>query len=1188
MNNDYFRSLSRTIWILLFGLVFGTNTIRSQNGTISVDFKDSSPQNIIDNLKSKTSYQFIYQKDLDLSSPLITLKKENATIDEILNDLQKLTGLIFRRKENNIAVKRSGSASVAKTEIEGVVVDTGTKSPLYGVTITIKELKKVTVSDLDGKFNFTNVNAGSYTLLVNYLGYKNKQITVTLTDDQIENTTIVLEEEVNNLSEVVVKAKRAMAKENEVLRERRKSLSVSDGISNELITKTASVVATQAMQKVSGVSVKDGNINIRGMGERNIVVEMNGARLSGSNANRPGAVSLDLIPSGMLENITVEKSVLPNLPGDATAGLVKLTTRSMPDSLTVQVTAMAGFMDNIGINGHIISFKDASIGAFGHNNKHEIPQGFMELQDKYPNQIVNVGGVQKNYTTNAQLSEILQNANSSPEAFAKAQEVNKIMEGFTPAIATSVRKAPLNQAYGLFAANKFSLFGRPLGVGVGLNYLRRSQQVVNGINNRYYSDLDLQTNNQIRLTPLFNYEEFSGSDVLNYGGLANITYQFDKGHEITAEYSRNQGNESKAIYLRGTPFNLFTSKTQDLGDPLVAGSAAYVVGQPIFNRDIFGYEPAPPYSITNQAKVYQHQMQITKKELTNFQIRGKHSIKDLLAEPITINWTISKLSSQDDIPDFRNSILTEDSNVTFAGRPETLYSFSTYRFFRNQKDKNKNAGLDITVPFKIAKKDTKFSTGFNYLERKRDYTEAAIPLLNLFNAPGGAKLFDFNSGKSISKFLSDPAGVPLGSDLNALTNPNYMGIWETAPKSTYYQSQAGYIYDPTFKSRNNYNALSKITAIYGMFDINLSSKLRIAGGLRVEDTDVRGERIEKDPNVVLDKNSFNYYENYVADQQQIDFLPSGTIIYNPISKMNIRLSGSKTIARPDLFELVPGLQILDLEQQAFLKSTRKAYDEVSGENRLVRLKNAEYINTDIRWEYFLRPSEVLSASLFGKRATNQLEVVYDVASPEVQNSLNLVDPRLIRIGERVTRNNPNVGYLYGFELEARLDLSRISMLFENFLFGFNGIVTKSYSDIAESERQATAIFDQRAPNRRPLFEQPNFVCNLNLGYDNQKGTAVNLYFNQVGERLVEVISDGSPNLYERPAPVLDFNFTTPITIVKGLQFKFFAKNLLNQNTEVFYKNPGGTKTTFGIADETYLRRRTATGREFMAGFMYKF
>ena len=114
MNNDFSRQFA--FWILFFGFFFGINTIYSQTGTVSVDFKNSSPQKIIDNLKSRTPYQFVYQKDLDLSVPLVTLKKENVFIDEILSDLQNLTNLNFRRNENNIAVNSKDAGKKKRKE----------------------------------------------------------------------------------------------------------------------------------------------------------------------------------------------------------------------------------------------------------------------------------------------------------------------------------------------------------------------------------------------------------------------------------------------------------------------------------------------------------------------------------------------------------------------------------------------------------------------------------------------------------------------------------------------------------------------------------------------------------------------------------------------------------------------------------------------------------------------------------------------------------------------------------------------------------------------------------------------------------------------------------------------------------------------------------------------------------------
>lgn len=110
MNNVFSKQFSIAFWILFFGLFLGANSMNAQSGTVSVDFKNSSPKEIFDNLESRTPYRFVYQNDMDLSAPRITLKKENVSIDEVLNELQTLTSLNFKRNDHNIAVNRKGTS----------------------------------------------------------------------------------------------------------------------------------------------------------------------------------------------------------------------------------------------------------------------------------------------------------------------------------------------------------------------------------------------------------------------------------------------------------------------------------------------------------------------------------------------------------------------------------------------------------------------------------------------------------------------------------------------------------------------------------------------------------------------------------------------------------------------------------------------------------------------------------------------------------------------------------------------------------------------------------------------------------------------------------------------------------------------------------------------------------------------
>lgn len=60
--------------------------------------------------------------------------------------------------------------------VQGVVVDAETEVPLVGATLILMPDEIGTTTDLDGRYKFSNVAAGSYTLRVSYIGFKTRFI----------------------------------------------------------------------------------------------------------------------------------------------------------------------------------------------------------------------------------------------------------------------------------------------------------------------------------------------------------------------------------------------------------------------------------------------------------------------------------------------------------------------------------------------------------------------------------------------------------------------------------------------------------------------------------------------------------------------------------------------------------------------------------------------------------------------------------------------------------------------------------------------------------------------------------------------------------------------------------------------------------------------------------------------------
>ena len=66
------------------------------------------------------------------------------------------------------------AAEVPNGRIAGVVIDASSKEPLSGATLYVEELKKTILTDEKGEYAVLDVPIGTYTIIVNYVGYTSK------------------------------------------------------------------------------------------------------------------------------------------------------------------------------------------------------------------------------------------------------------------------------------------------------------------------------------------------------------------------------------------------------------------------------------------------------------------------------------------------------------------------------------------------------------------------------------------------------------------------------------------------------------------------------------------------------------------------------------------------------------------------------------------------------------------------------------------------------------------------------------------------------------------------------------------------------------------------------------------------------------------------------------------------------
>lgn len=104
-----------------------------------------------------------------------------------------------------------------KGTLTGEIRDAGTKSPLPGASIVVMPGTKGGVADENGNFQITGIQAGSYSVKVSYMGYKQKVLTDVIVRPARETPlTILLEDAQVNLQEVVVKGGYFTGKTNDV------------------------------------------------------------------------------------------------------------------------------------------------------------------------------------------------------------------------------------------------------------------------------------------------------------------------------------------------------------------------------------------------------------------------------------------------------------------------------------------------------------------------------------------------------------------------------------------------------------------------------------------------------------------------------------------------------------------------------------------------------------------------------------------------------------------------------------------------------------------------------------------------------------------------------------------------------------------------------------------------------------
>jgi hypothetical protein len=178
-----------------------------------------------------------------------------------------------------IAIAATTSMVFSQGIVKGVVVDAGNNEKLAGATVLLKGTTVGTASDVSGNFSL-NVPAGKKTILLQFVGYKTKEVDVVVKEGATTDLGVVaIDPEDIGITEVTVFASVAVARKTPVALSIIEPYVIEEKLSTqefpEILKSTPGVYATK-----QGGGFGDSRINLRGFSSENIAVMINGVPMN--------------------------------------------------------------------------------------------------------------------------------------------------------------------------------------------------------------------------------------------------------------------------------------------------------------------------------------------------------------------------------------------------------------------------------------------------------------------------------------------------------------------------------------------------------------------------------------------------------------------------------------------------------------------------------------------------------------------------------------------------------------------------------------------------------------------------------------------------------------------------------------------------------------------------------------------
>ena len=509
-----------------------------------------------------------------------------------------------------------------------------------------------------------------------------------------------------------------------------------------------------------------------------------------------------------------------------------------------------------------------------------------------------------------------------------------------------------------------------------------------------------------------------------------------------------------------------------------------------------GFEP-----IKKDALLY------TERSITNLLFEGNHSFDDANWK---LNWKVSPTLSRVYDKDHRITPLQQSQNGNYFISPSA--ASRPIRIWRNLQEISLVAKVDAVRKYNFMDRPAKAKFGFNQTVKQRDF--------------------------SIDDFQFEISGQNIVADGNADNLLLSENIW--TPQT---DQGSHLVWGDLYEPANTFDATQNISAGYLSNEFSVSEKLKAVVGLRAElFSAIYTGQNQPATEIFVDEKIID----------ELDLFPSANFIYSLNDNSNLRVSYSRTTARPSFKEA----------------SKSQIFDPIT--NRLfignIDLEPSYISNFDIRTEFFGENSEMFAISGFYKDFKDPIELTFYESAPD-----------------QLTPRNLGNASVFGIEFEFRKSLGFLLNSLENLKFNINASYIESDLTMFEDEynRRVNAARDGESIEKsRELQGQSPYLINAGFNYtDSEIGLQTGLFFNVQGETL-EVVGTGIvPDVYTVPFNSLNFTFNKKLGEEKKSTVDIKVSNILNSKRKSVYQS-------YKASDKTFTQFNPGT--EFSIGYSYNF